>query len=1075
MQTYQVRIDDDNIIPIEANSPEDARKIVKGLIATREISPYTDKLFFDYEEGVPNINRLRSLMGRTDKFEEREAALTKVVGSGGFTYDSKGLPAITHEGLKRLGLREKIKFKTLPDGTKIPQNIIVDERSFGLSTGDLADFSGVVGPILGTLAFLTPHFKIAGALQKLIGGKGFASRIIGAGLGSATGKGAEELLDASEGIQIKERDELANLLQTEFALGAIGQSLGEAVFLGYSTLLGKQAPFDNLRFYRQTTKGRSIIDIKKLDQKLGREATEKEINAAVKRGDIEVHQYKAIPSQSALNRKIPGRLQAVSEQVLGNKRELQTKSYLFAELNKLARAMNGEDIALDRYVSSSVKGELDEQVASRLSQLRGKEADVNKIIDNLFDELTENALAIGNYKFASTRQQIGQDVMETLRAARKGITAQTGKKYAAIDEKFANLSDDVEINAGIQRAMNEVIDMRLKEMEVLIKNTELSNPAIYSPFSANDNLPASVKEFKGVIAGLRDRISRGEPVTLQMVRNVHGTYRDIAHYATDKSMASDLLNKLVKLFDSGADSSRFGSGSILTDFADEKVLVKKIDGQKFTKNLTKEDSKKLADVIEDLRQTNALTAKRLEPFDKIATKKVINNMKDGSFDADEVYLNVIQNGKANLLDDVFRAIKDHDSYLKSIGKEADAVNEGNLRKQLQRRLFLDAYKDYFDPVSNSIDFTKFVRSIDSFEGRYPGKLDILFPENVTEVRNVLGQINRITPNIFNKKPQELLNLIDDITKTESGLTKSGTGREFLEKLTEKAEAAKATTAFEQNAVIRRLPTSGVDEVADVIFRPNSGANINIVKETVTPEVFSSIQEASMTKLLRKSINVNSDKITDIFKPGNLKSALDAYGDDTLNAMFGKEVTQGLKAFQKAIDIGTIGEVGRGGAAGTLVAAGIAVNALSIGMLPTVAGLAIMRSVFSRPGVVRLLSKKDPGSIARVIQIFERTARQLGIRLIFDTAAEGQRIVEEGVGRGIEELDKTDLGEDAQDVLDQSKGLLDDAQEQFRSVLPPVSSIEMPEVGNVRAVNPTLDPLSQERLDFAERLSNRPII
>lgn len=91
---------------------------------------------------------------------------------------------------------------------------------------------------------------------------------------------------------------------------------------------------------------------------------------------------------------------------MGNKRELQTKSYLFAELNKLARAMNGEDIALDRYVSSSVKGELDEQVASRLSQLRGKEADVNKIIDNLFDELTENALAIGNYKFAPTRQQI---------------------------------------------------------------------------------------------------------------------------------------------------------------------------------------------------------------------------------------------------------------------------------------------------------------------------------------------------------------------------------------------------------------------------------------------------------------------------------------------------------------------------------------------------------------------------------------------------------------------------------------------------------------------------------------------
>jgi hypothetical protein len=135
----------------------------------------------------------------------------------------------------------------------------------------------------------------------------------------------------------------------------------------------------------------------------------------------------------------------------------------------------------------------------------------------------------------------------------------------------------------------------------------------------------------------------------------------------------------------------------------------------------------------------------------------------------------------------------------------------------------------------------------------------------------------------------------------------------------------------------------------------------------------------------------------------------------------------------------------------------------------------MRSVFSRPGVVRLLAKKDPGSIARVIQIFERTARQLGIRLVYDTAAEGQRIVQEGVERSVDELDSRGLDDGASDVLDQSRNLFEDAKEQIRSVLPPVSSIEMPEVGNVQAINPSLDPLSQERLEFAERLSNRPII
>jgi hypothetical protein len=32
----------------------------------------------------------------------------------------------------------------------------------------------------------------------------------------------------------------------------------------------------------------------------------------------------------------------------------------------------------------------------------------------------------------------------------------------------------------------------------------------------------------------------------------------------------------------------------------------------------------------------------------------------------------------------------------------------------------------------------------------------------------------------------------------------------------------------------------------------------------------------------------------LFKSGNLKTALDSYGDETLDAMFGKELTQGLR-------------------------------------------------------------------------------------------------------------------------------------------------------------------------------------
>ena len=95
-------------------------------------------------------------------------------------------------------------------------------------------------------------------------------------------------------------------------------------------------------------------------------------------------------------------------------------------------------------------------------------------------------------------------------------------------------------------------------------------------------------------------------------------------------------------------------------------------------------------------------------------------------------------------------------------------------------------------------------------------------------------------------------------------------------------------------------------------------------------------------------------------------------------MFGKETTRGLRNFQKEIDVLTRGEVGTGGAAGTLIAAGLAVNAFNIQMLPTIAGLAIMRNVLSRPGIVGFMARRDKGSILRVLDGFEQAASQLGI-------------------------------------------------------------------------------------------------
>ena len=178
--------------------------------------------------------------------------------------------------------------------------------------------------------------------MRLLRNSNVIGNVLASGLGGALGKGVEEAYEVQEAYKHKTEMNYLQCLQRVY-IRSCRQGLGEAVFKFYSLLLGKQAPFDNLRFQQQAIKGRSILDIMKLDEKLGKEATEKQIAKAVRDGEVGLNEFKALPSQSALNRVIAGRLQAVSETVLGNKRVLKTKEYLREEIDRLNRLINGEN------------------------------------------------------------------------------------------------------------------------------------------------------------------------------------------------------------------------------------------------------------------------------------------------------------------------------------------------------------------------------------------------------------------------------------------------------------------------------------------------------------------------------------------------------------------------------------------------------------------------------------------------------------------------------------------------------------------------------------------------------------
>ena len=210
MPRYKVNIAEDVFEFVDADTEDEAKKKVKAIIATGAVSPFYDKLNFDYETGVRGdferkvdrgtekegvLRNLRAQLARAETsgiigFKEQDQVLSNFVGSSGFTRNTKGQVALTPTGLEELGL--PIQYRELSDGSKLPLNTIIDENDFGFKTGDLADFAGIAGPIGGAIALMSPQLRIIKGLTAAFGGRARIARMVAAGTGSSVGKAAEE-------------------------------------------------------------------------------------------------------------------------------------------------------------------------------------------------------------------------------------------------------------------------------------------------------------------------------------------------------------------------------------------------------------------------------------------------------------------------------------------------------------------------------------------------------------------------------------------------------------------------------------------------------------------------------------------------------------------------------------------------------------------------------------------------------------------------------------------------------------------------------------------------------------------
>jgi hypothetical protein len=882
MPLFEVEIANGISETVEADNETEARKKVKATIATGAVSPFYDKLNFDYETGVKGkferqidkgteregvLRNLRAQLARAETsgiigFKEQDSVLTNFVGSSGFIRNTKGQVALTPTGLQELGL--PIQYRELSDGSKIPLNTIIDENDFGFRTGDLSDWAGIAGPIGGAIALMSPQLRIIKGLTAAFGGRARIANMFGAGVGSSAGKAAEEALDYQEGFQLQERDELKDLFGGEFLFGSIGQGVGELIGMGFKLFLGKNAPVEDLRLNRQMAKGRSAVDILKLDASLGKEATERQIAKAIRDGKVKNFDFKGLASMATLGKKLPGRLQDISEQVLGNTRDKETAGFLRLEIDNLLKEIGGENALLQKSISDATKGSLDEQVQASLQALRLKEKTVTQQLKKMLDEVVDDAIEVGNYGDAPTRRMLSDELKENLSRARREVTIDLGTKYRGVDEVFNNLVS-TEGKTGLELAKAQTTDRIIRNViydnvDESIKLIKQHKDADYlwgvnNKVELDGGIVAQIEkallELKKDVANPIDEFGNPNLVSLSHIRNAYSKLNTISRDTLEASPERKVIIEVMrKLDDSRVKQNgeyfvpEGGPNSILTQLEVDGVTNFNVQLAKTIKRNKELNPNAFGDEIEvqgemlsdmnnaikQLRIANETAAKRMAPFDRMEIKKIISNSQKGAFDADDIYKKVILDGYKSELDDIFKALNQYDRYLTQAGKVGNT--EKRLKGQIKQRLFNDAFRASTDVVDESINFTEFARQINRFERDYPGKLDSLFTDSATGrntaklVRDTIAQINKISPRL---KPQDMKNLVNDFTTNNKGLSASDQGLAFVQGLKQLATASENRLKLEANRAISDLPLKGIDETVNIIFRPNANANIQIFK------------------------------------------------------------------------------------------------------------------------------------------------------------------------------------------------------------------------------------------------------
>lgn len=949
----------------------------------------------EFPEGTPRETILRVLRQRQGGAEPASArpargSAPQIDRSGVKDYGLRSyLSRAENDAEKRLRLRksgfeDNMYFKDPETGEfvlrldNIPQDV---KKQYGLKGSgnlqieddeiftkqDIAEFfSANSGPILGGTAAAI-----------MTGGLGLIAAGLAAGAGSAAGYLLEEGVEYAGGVQGQDLASVGRTAAYEAAAGAIGEGLGRGVaFVGGRLIKGPGGDAANEA------------------RTLARTAIEQGARPTVR---------------AATERPILGRLQAIYEGVFPNQEAARRNADAVVKQISKLRAERGIDTPVDY---DAIRDGLRRDIV----RLYGEPEDLLKEANRNLDTVVQQEIDKVKEFFGNPDPRGARTVAESLQIAKQTFDEDVAALYGKADMLLGR--SPIVDTTGIKKTLESIIT---------------DNPAL--------NLQDSA--FGKFVMDMDDVVNVQTANSLRTVLN-QASFDPSLVGAADKAMLTRLNNAVQNAFL----NSEASLAAVLSGNAPARTA-----GGQF---VSLRNMASARDGLKTLREAQRFYSKGVDRFQNAMASKLFQQFRTGvDFNPESLtdpkfgllvpnngegvrrFLNsavpsgrpavappqtltdvvpdtpiTLPNGQQQSLREAVRFLPEDDPLRRhyeevfqnqrrfSTRVAAARANGVAAREAVRRQLAGDYLNKMFDQQRDLL-----------------GRID---PAKVAEEIRKLGSTGRV---LFgtgrNGQYDEVMKSLRDMASLGKGVSDDELARLAGRPITDQVEAIRALTKQNEKLkgtrLLRTLEQAAEEgdpnKILNAIFRRQNAGAVNAAKDILgeTSETMEAVRELALRDVLSSAgdpaMMSGDDFVKAVFDgrhADKLEATLNAYGRETLEAMFGKDTTDGLYALSKFSNISSQAPIkGLGALAPASIAASLgAVGAFTapLATLTTAGGLFVMSRLLRQPWFLKLITKPTgvrPGQslpydeIGRAIEFSYELAGQLGAAQASSTRTERQ--------------------------------------------------------------------------------------